>query len=207
MPAYHARVAFNAVSNQNNGALIVNVLHMEVDTLTSPPDWTSIASDIYAWLGLLYNGVLSTFDSLTSIVVTDENYPGSTHGQGEHAAGTTGGRTLIDSKLNPAVCGLVQFDTATHKRYARGHMFAPPLYDSAGLQNFGSLAIGSPYHIALQNFVDALKTGHTAGSTGYVPEIFSRHQVNSGLTPFAFPITAMTVKPESHYLRSRTSAP
>src|SRR5215472_9317763 len=69
MPAYNARVAFNA-HNSSSGALITNVVHVEVDTLSSPPNWGSIAGDINTWLGTQWRNILTTHDVFDSIVAT-----------------------------------------------------------------------------------------------------------------------------------------
>jgi hypothetical protein len=81
------------------------------------------------------------------------------------------------------------------------------MYDSAALSGAGNLAPGSPYSLAAVDFLNALKVGHTAGSTSYVPEIFSRTLVGRGETPFAFPITSFALSPKMHYLRTRLTTP
>lgn len=206
MPAYHGRVAFEA-SNASDGTLITNVFHLEVDTLSSPPDWNSIANDIGVWLGTLYTNMLSNNCRLDQIVVTDENYPGSTHGQGVSVSGVTGARNVADHKVSAGTCALVSFKTAVAKRYARGHAFLPPAYEAAALGAEGTWGTGDQYWVSCENFVNSFKAGHAAGSTSYTPEIFSRHMVQTGQTPFSFAIRSATLAAKQHFLRSRTTAP
>jgi hypothetical protein len=206
MPAYHARISLEG-SNTATGALIVNVLHAEVDTLTSPPDWNSIATDVYNWLGQAWLNMLSELDTFHQVVVTDENYPGSTFGQGVHQVNAGGTRFPQNTSLDPAVCGLMQWKTNTAKRYARGHTFAPPIYDSTDLTSFGSLTAGSAYYTAMVAFTSAYGPGHTAGSTSYIAEIFSRTQEKKGVVPFSYRITGWNIATKVHYLRSRITAP
>lgn len=206
MPAYNARVALES-HDLGMGALTVNVLHLEVDTLTSPPNWQSIADDIGAWLAVPYQNLLSQADQFDQIVVTDENYPGSTFGQGVHPVALNGTRTTGDGKLGRGLCALVSLKTAVAKRYARGHMFAPPAWDSTSLSAGGTIALSSAYHVTLEAFRAAWAAGHTAGSTSYVPIVFSRTRVQQAATPFTFPVRTMTIDTKQHYLRSRMTAP
>jgi hypothetical protein len=206
MPAFHARASFEA-HNPLTGLLIVNVFHIEVDTLTSPPNWSSIASDIYAWLGVLWNAQLASEDTFDQVVVTDADYPGSTFGQGVVLVGTAGGRVPTDGKLNRALCGVVSWKTATAKRYARGHTFFAPTQSSTELTSTGQMSTSGPYMTAVQAFANAYQGGHTVSSTGYTPEIFSRTRVKQGATPFAFPILSHSLSQQQHWLRSRAAAP
>lgn len=206
MPAFHARIALEAHDNLT-GALIVNVLHVEVDTLTSPPNWGSIAADVHTWLGTPWNNILTTNETFDQVVVTDENYPGSTHGQGVSTVATQGARTLNDNHIDPAMCLVVSWKTAVAKRYARGHNFLPPATDGSAITGGGIFLSTSPYYVACNGFTLTFAGGHTAGSTSYVPEVFSRHQVALAATPFTFPITARSLPVKQRWLRSRSTAP
>lgn len=206
MPAYHARASFEA-QNTASTALIIATFHFEVDTLTSPPNWGSIASDISTWLAAPWRAILSTADTFNQIVVTDENYPGSTHGQGVASVASAGLRTLSDTSFSPGICGMLSYKTATAKRYARGHTFMPPAYSSAAGSAGGGWAGANTYTSAIVTFLQTLAPGHTAGSTSYIPEVFSRTRAAAGLTPFAFPFTAVFNSPKQHFLRSRVTAP
>lgn len=206
MPAYNARVAFEA-QNITTGLLITNVLHVEVDTLSSPPNWTSIAGDIYTWLGQLWLNGLATEDQFVQLVVTDENYPGSTFGQGVHVVGLPGTRAPTDGRLNRAICAVVSWKTATAKRYARGHTFMWPVQSSTECSANGQLNSTGAYASALGAFASAYVAGHTAGSTSYTPIIYSRTRQARGQTPFTFPVLALGVIWNQHWLSSRSAAP
>lgn len=206
MPAYHARISLEA-ENVASGALIVCVLHAEVDTLSSPPDWSSIAVDVDAWLSQTWQNMLTTNDRYLQVVVTDENYPGSTHGQGVHVSGVAGSRAPSDTSLAPAICAVISWKTKVAKRYARGHTFAPPAYSSASSQTGGHWNTANAYWGAVVAFGSKYAGGFTAGSTSYVPEVFSKHLVTTGVTPFSNHITGWTVDSRQHYLRSRDTTP
>lgn len=206
MPAYHARAAFEA-EHVADGTLITNVFHFEVDTLSSPPNWDSIANDIGVWLGTLYTSILTTHERLVQIVVSDENYPGSTHGQGVSVSGVTGARTVADQGLSPGLCAVASWKTSVAKRYARGRTFMPPALGTATCDPAGTWLTTNAYFTACQALVTALVAGHAAGSTSYVFEIFSKHQEALGLTPFSFPVKTGVLSQKQHFLRSRTTAP
>jgi hypothetical protein len=189
------------------GNLIVNVLHVECDTLTSPPNWSSIATDMSAWLTSGWNNILSTTCTFDRILVVEENYPGSTHGGSEHTLGVGGSRTAGDGKLDLAACGLASWTTATRKRYARGHAFLPPIMDSTALASNGTINPTSPYAVAANAFINAYTAGHTSGSTSYTPEIFSRTQVAKADPVFSFPILRGVLDAPMAYLRSRLTNP
>jgi hypothetical protein len=86
-------------------------------------------------------------------------------------------------------------------------MFAPPIYDSTDLTSFGSLTTGSAYFTALETFTGVYGLGHTAGSTSYIPEIFSRTQERKGVVPFSYRVTGWDLSRKAHYLRSRITSP
>jgi len=206
MPAYNARVAFNA-HNSSSGALITNVVHVEVDTLSSPPNWGSIAGDINTWLGTQWRNILTTHDVFDSIVVTDEDYPGSTLGQGVVSLAAVGTRTTSDTDLSPGLCAIGTFKSSVAKRYARGHVFFPPAYNSGEMIAGGLWSFTSSYTIACAAWHDQYRAGHTSGSSGYVPIIYSRTRQKRGESPFTFPIVAGIVRQGQFFLRSRTTAP
>jgi hypothetical protein len=185
----------------------VNVLHVEVDTLTSPPNWQTIADDIQTWLGATYGGMIPTNYTWNQLVVTDENYPGSTHGQGVHVTTQQGGRPFGDNKVDPAMCAVGTFKTAVAKRYARGHIFFPPVLDSAQLGGSYTFATAGTYWTGINAFLNAFEAGHTAGSTSYVPEVFSPTEVREAKTPFSFPIVGASITNKQHFLRSRSTIP
>ena len=206
MPAYYGRCAFRA-THQTTGLLVVNVFHLEVAVLTDPPNWSDIARDVHTWLGQAWRNILADSFTFQEVTVTDENYPGSTHGQGVAVDGLPGTRTAANSSLDGAMCGLISFKTAVAKRYGRGHLFMAPAWDSTQATNGHVWNTGGTYYSTMTAFKDSLMAGHTAGSTDYAPIIFSRTLEKRGETPFVFPITGATVNLTQHWLRSRSKAP
>lgn len=202
MPAYNARCVYRSTLGAG-GVLIVNTFHLEVDTLSSPPNWTSVATDVDTWLTTLYRAMCGTNMTIQDLTVTDETYPGSTLGQGLHNIALAGTRTVADSDLGFGLCQVVSLKSAVTKRYARGRMFLPPAQASATAAGSGLWATGNAYWTAATAFFNALLAGHTAGSTTYSPIIFSKSQLNKSLTPYTFTVTAYTQNPHQLYLRSR----
>lgn len=206
MPAHYVRAAFRSAQVQT-GNLVVNVVHLEVDTLTDPPDYQGIATDVNTWLGTAYNNVLSGQFRFTDITVTEETFPGAIPGQGVHTTGTLGARSAPDTDLSIALCCLVQLRTATPKKYARGHLFMPPAMSVGQTDSGGQWSSIGTYFGACTAFANLLAAGHTGGSTSYTPVVFSRTRVAQGATPFAFKVTAATAALPQHFLRSRLSSP
>jgi hypothetical protein len=206
VPAYYARVAFRGHLTAT-GALIVNTVHVECDILASPPNWTSVANDMDTWLGQKWLNILTTADTFDDITVTDENYPGSTHGQGIKSKAIVGTRVPLDEKLDAAVCDLASFKTAVAKRYGRGHCFMPPAYGSNTIASTSGWNQADPYRGMINTWDVAYAGGFVAGSSSYIPIIFSRHKVELGESPFTFPVTATAISAKQHWLRSRSTAP
>lgn len=213
VPAYHARIALNAHEG-STGAICAVVLHAEVDTLASPPNWASIAQDVNTWLTTQWTACLSDKYFFDNITVTDENYQGSTFGQGVRVIGVNGSRVTADQGLSKALCAVGSFKTALAKRYARGHMFFPPAQTTAAAAAGGVWNSSNAYQTANQAFLTRFAAGFTAGSTGYVPEIFSRtHTPKISNSPPAWgppvvnPIIAASLGNAQHFLRSRLTVP
>lgn len=201
---HYVRAAFRSVDTQTNQS-IVNVISYEVAPLTSPPNYVGIAVDIRDHLLATYTGLFPAFCTLQDVTATEYDYPGSTPAQGVAGIGTSGSRSTPDTKLDPALCPLLSLRTATPKRYARGHLFLPPVFDTAELANGGKINTGGTLGIAINNFIDALKDSFTVGSTDYAPIIFSRRRVQLNQTPFTFPVTSVTWDARQHWLRKRNT--
>lgn len=206
MPTYHIRIALNGRQTATQ-RLIVNVFHADAAVQLAQPDWSSVATDAYNWLGTKWINCLSGGDTFDSVVVSDENYPGSTFGQGAHAVGQAGVRVLADTELDSALCQVGSLKTAVAKRYAQGHNFFPPCYTQAALAAGGIFNAGNAYYQANAALLNAFKAGFTAGTTVYTPVVYSRHQVKLGATPFTFPVTGVFLQSKQHWLRSRSTAP
>jgi len=206
MPEYWARGAFRS-TEATTGALVVNSLHFGVAVLTDPPNWTSVAADIGSWLGPWYLDILSSNHILHDLTVTDEDYEGSTHGQGLFSWEQPGNRVLADHRLDPALCATVSWKTAVAKRYARGHSFMPPAGSETTTAEGGIWNVAGPYITAIASFAQHYNDGHTVSSTDYAPIVYSRTRQKLGLTPFHFPIISHRVNVKQSYLRSRQTAP
>jgi hypothetical protein len=185
----------------------VNPFHLEVDTLTDPPNYASVASDIDTWLTTLYKAVCTTSTTVVDLTVTEEDYPGATPGQAIHSINGAGTRTAADSFEPYGLTQVVTLQTATPKRYARGRMFMPPPLGSAALTSNGIWLNTNAYWTATTAFMNALLAGHTAGSTSYAPIVFSRTRAVTGASPYQFPITGYQQRLAPHWLRSRMTSP
>lgn len=206
MPAHYLRAAFRGKNNLT-GALVVNVIHVEADVLTSPPNYANIADDIATWLAAKWVLMLPVGYTLLDVTVTEETYPGSTPAQGISVRNSQGARTTPDTDLDVGLCQILQLKSATPKRYARGHIFAPPAISSSEAKAGGVWDPLKPYASAVGGFGQQLTPGFSAGSTTYSPIIFSTTQVKKGLTPFVFPVVAAVATPVMHMLHSRQTSP
>lgn len=206
MPAHYARAAFRSTSS-SDGRLIVNVLHVEVDTLSDPVNWGTAAGDVSTWLTTLYRAMLPGGFTLHDLTLTAENYVGSDLGQGIASIELAGTFSPSDTKLNSALCAVLSFKTALAKRYARGHIFCPPPLSTTQLQAGGTWDPAGTYLTAVNAFGAAYVAGHTAGSTSYAPIVYSRTRANQAVSPYVFPIVSRTTKTTAHYLRSRLTIP
>jgi hypothetical protein len=200
------RVALRAKQNAS-GALIVNVFHLEVDTLTDPPNYTNVATDINAWIGTEWNAILTTAQTFIDVTVTEETYPASVPGQGIVTRNTIGARAQADDDLSPALCALAQLRTATPKKYARGHLFLPPAMNQGASAPAGTFNVSGPYITAAVAFGLKLQNGTTVGSTSYKTIVFSKTRVARGQSPFTFPVTTVGIDVKQHFLRSRLTSP
>jgi hypothetical protein len=151
--------------------------------------------------------MLPTGLTLHDMTVTEETYPGSTPRQAIKVVELVGTRQPTDTKLSPAICGLLHFGTATPKRYARGRIFCPGAYSSTSTQSGGTWDPGGAYMVNVNNFGAAYAAAFSTGDTDYAPEVFSRTQVQKGLPDFAFPITSVSLRPTMYFLRSRLTSP
>jgi hypothetical protein len=184
-----------------------NVLHVEADVLADPPNWDNVATDMQDWFGQEWLNMLPVGYVLEEIVVTDENYTGSTFGQGVASINLPGVRATSDVLLDPALCAVASWKTNTAKRYARGHTFLPPAISHSELGGTATWSNIGAYWQACLAFSAKYAVAHNAGSTTYVPIVYSHTRAKLGLTPFTFPIRGHSLSEKQHWLRSRSSAP
>jgi hypothetical protein len=209
MPAQYFRAAFRSTAG-GTGTLIVNVLHYELDSLTSGVSFADVAADVAGHLQAPYLALLSSDNTLNDITCTVEDYVGAVPAQGLHTVNLPGTRTPGDHHCSTALCGIARWVTATPKRYARGHMFCPPVENSTDLGiNNGFNTAGGAYWAAMNAFATAYSQAFTVGNSTYSPIIFSRTRGKpaANLVPYVFPIVAVQVPNVQHFLRSRLSSP
>lgn len=206
MPAHPMRFAYRSV-NGTSQALVVNTFHLEVATLTDPPNYTTICSDVDTWLTTLYRAILWTGFTLLDLTATEEDYPGAVPGQGIKPINLAGTRTASDALEANGLTQVVTLLTNTPKRYARGRMFMPSPINSTALASGGNFLQSGLYWTGITAFMNALVAGHTAGSTDYTPAVYSKSQADRGETPYLFPVTGYIQRPTPHWLRSRMTTP
>jgi len=206
MPAQYFRAAFRA-HQATTGALIVNVLHYELDSLTSGVSFQDVATDVSQHLGTEWRNILSTHEIFDDVTCTVEDYSGAVPAQGIVPWNFAGSRVVADQNLSLAICALGSWRTQTPKRYARGHTFFPPSVTSQGLDTLGLFNTSSPYYVACQAFADKYAAQFTVGNSTYTPIVFSRTRAKQNVTPFIFPVTAHSVLLPQHFLRSRLTSP
>ncbi len=201
MPEYLARVVYR--STYAAETLFVNTFHTRVAVLTDPPNWTNIATDLDTKFTTLYRAIVASNCVVHDLTVTDEDYPGSTLGQGFKSIEAAGTRTASDSFLGGAPCMVVALKSTVTKRYARGRMFMPPIVGSSALASDSSFATANAYYTAITAFMNALIAPWSAGSTDYQTIVYSKRQLEQGLTPYAFNVTNYARSPQMRYLRRR----
>jgi len=185
----------------------VNVTHWEMDTLSSPPDFTSAAGDLANHFLTTYSAVLSTLDHWDDVTVTAEQYTGAPIGQGIHLVGVDGARSITSPVFAPQLCCLISRRTGTPRRWGRGRLFCPPAYDSSAAYGGGTWNPNQAYMISCGTLASTLQTGFSAGSTSYIPIIWSRSRALTNQTPYFAVVTQCTANTAQHWLRSRGTAP
>lgn len=206
MPAYYMRSDFRS-HNKAGGNLVINSFHWEVDTLSSPPDFNSIANDLATHFLSPYSAVLGSLDHWDDVLVTNETYPGSIIGQGIHLVNVDGARAVSSQALSAGLCCLISRRTGTPRRWGRGRVFCPPAYGGNEVAGGGIWSSSGPYFIACSVLATSLQSGFSAGSTSYVPIIFSRGRAALNESPFTSVVTQCVAQPAQHFLRSRTTSP
>lgn len=206
MPAHYARAAFRATDN-SSGTLYVNVFHFEIDTLSDPPNWSSVATDIGTRFATLWRAILYAGTTCQDVTVTAETYPGSDLGQGVYNVNGAGTRTIADSGLSTALCAVTTWKSATTKRYARGRTFWPPAMATNQATSGGTWNAAQSMMTAIDAFATSYLATWTVGSTTYSPIVFSRSRVLKSESPFIFAITGKSQGLRQHFLRSRLTAP
>jgi len=207
MPAQYVRAAIRS-QHTSSGTEYVNVIHVEVDSFTSGPDYDQAAHEIWDRISGGYIEQLTTGMHCLDLTVTTEDYVGAVPAQGQHVVNLPGTRAITNEALSQGLCQLISWKTATPKRYARGHTFMPPGLDTFIASAGGQWDSSKQYWFGCKAFADSYSVGWS-GSSGnaYAPIVFSRTRVKLNQTPYQFPITGYRMDPKQHFLRSRLTAP
>lgn len=206
MPSYTCRASFKSHAT-TDGTLIVNVLHFTAAQLTSPADPQQWATDLAAHLTTLYRAVLSTGETFDNITTNTVAEPAVDPGEGVAVVNAAGTRAPTDTKLSNSIGVLHSLKTATPKRYARGHIFMPPVLSSTEVGSGWVWSGVGGYLPATRAFTASCIAGWTAGDITYQLAVHSRTQLARGLTPFTFPVLAYYESSRPHVLRSRMTSP
>lgn len=205
MPEYLARVAFRS---QGAGAgpaqLSVNIIHVVAAQLTSPFDASTIASDIDTQMGTQYRACLADYFTWHDLTVTDVTPSAPTLAQHVLSKEVAGTRSGTDNDLSYGLCAVIALKTGIAARYARGRVFAPPAGVSSSVDSNGIWKTSNAYWTNCNAWAAKLQTGWTAGDTDYAPAVFSPTRVARSEDPSYWSIESAVVRPQQHFLRSRT---
>lgn len=206
MPAYLVRAAFRS-HHTVDLALAVNVIHVELDAFTSPPDYHQAAVDIDAWLGQAWRNMVSTSYTVDDLTVTSVDIPGQPLGQGLVTYGLPGARTTADEDLSKGLCRVSTLKSAVPKRYARGRIFYPPALALSNASTGGGWSNASNYNATTGAFLTALLAPHNAGNNTYSAAVYSRTQHAQGNAKPWYTIIGASTDNKQHFLRSRVTSP
>jgi len=206
MPAYPVRVSFQSHNNAT-GALIVNVFNYEVDWLIDPIDYGKVAKDVHDQFAGPYVSLLSSLDTWDQVVARQWEVPGVAPGEGSFPVATLGARAVAQQDLAPACCALISLKTATPKRYARGHVFAPPAYTTAVTAPPSRWNPTGPYFTKVVDVASAYQLGFSTGNAAYKPIVFSYTRLKLKEPPYQFDVVSAAAKNEQHWLRKRLTTP
>jgi hypothetical protein len=206
VPAFLVRAAFRS-NHTTLGALCVNVIHVEVDAFTSPPDYTKIANDIDAWLGLAYRNTVPDKYTVQDLTVTGVELQQQVLGQAVKVYGTAGLHPAADQILSRGLCLVGSLKTATPKRYARGRIFMPPALQESMAAEGGAWNPGGTYALQCGAFFTAALQPHANGNDTYSLAVFSRIRLLAGDSKPYYTVLGITTDHLQHYLRSRVSSP
>ena len=197
--------------HDGGGILYEPGLHYQTDLSAggSEPDPDDVANKIWELVGINFQQCTAAAIICDELVVTEQVLPPAIGVGGAHTVAAPGLLPNGDVKLPGPMSPLISWHTNVHSRSARGHTFMPNVFDSShlaanGLWNTTMLA-------QLQGFANACLVHGAVGTppleTTIRPIIYSRTRHERGLSPFTFELTGATVRPQPHWLRSRTTAP
>jgi hypothetical protein len=197
--------------HDGGGILYEPGLHYQTDVPVSgsEPDPDDVADEIWNTVGLNFQQATATAIVCDELVVTEQVLPPAIGVQGAHAVAAGGLLPIGDTKLPGAMSALLSWHTAVHSRSARGHTFMPNPFNSADLKANGLWS--DTFLAQLQGFANACLTeghiGQDPFDTTLIPVIYSRTRHVRGQDPHTFKVTGVSVRPNPHWLRSRTTAP
>ncbi len=123
-------------------------------------------------------------------------------------------RTSATDHLNRGVCGVVSLQTNRAGRSARGHMFCPPVQDTAAViaTNIGELVTTDAYWTAMVNWATALE-GTIGGHAFWAPlsgfngklVVYSQTLRDRAAPNWWFDVQTVTPRVRYRWLRSRES--
>jgi hypothetical protein len=153
-----------------DGQRVSNTFYLSHAGAGAPPDLpalTQLGTDLNAWLGTQYIGVLptnATFDSITVRQVANPTSPTIVL-ESTHLNGSNGTRAVASGDATPkSLCALIKLRTPNASRNFRGHLFMPPIQISVGLAGNVFIA-GSAYISAIDALVTKLAAGALASPT------------------------------------------
>jgi hypothetical protein len=180
----------------------------DVPPLGDEPAPDDVATGIDGHVQAALRAVLNAPDIYEGTLVREMVLPPAIGVAGFHANGSTGNLVGGNDQLPRGIVPILNVHSATSSRSSRGHLCGP----SPGRDNvFGTTRLWSTtYQALLEAFAELLEDTLSLGSvtpTNLIPCVYSRTRHVRATPPFTFDVTEVSVNPNPHWLRSRTTSP
>lgn len=205
-------VAIRALMKLADGQAVVNTFHVHKpgEGIPDVATMTALLADIDTWFLSTYEATLTTADTFVGWTCSQIVFPANAGPYDEitlpkNVAGAiSAGRNCPES-----LCAVISFKSIIAKRYARGHIFAPPLQDKADLSTPRVFGTGTPY----MTRINALAAKYAAGAwptptwtgsqlSGWNMAIYSKQQ-DKIAGPAVSDVASALATTQVHWLRSR----
>lgn len=208
------RVAFEAVGWK--GAQIVQTHHVVSrphGAAIGDPSADEVRDAMDTALTAKYRDCLTTLDSLTGLMITEEVPPGSgdVPAQSFKSLSGAGTRAASSQHLSPGLTIMSSVKSNAAVRGGRGRAWGPPCYDEGQTAADGKWLTSGSYWTKWNLYMDAMTADHDIGGPIDYQRlsaiVYSRTRRARGEANYYFDITGYSTRPEQHFLRSRVTAP
>lgn len=198
------------LANGQRTSNTIAIVNPGAGTAPTYADLQELGTELLTQFATTYKAIGTTTWTWDSILTKNVVVPGTTDTYQEAATTVAAPGTRSDTTtwIPDSVCGVLSLKTANASRRFRGHLFMQPARTQSSVGG-NLLATGDGYHTALTNFATELAKGCIGGVgwTGgtlasFKLHVFSRAAAIAG-APYVAECTAVTVRPDARWLRSR----